>query len=315
MAEDVDSWCASCLVCAAHNQGKPGRTKLCRPDAPKGPWEALQMDFIGPLPSAKGGYRYCLVVIDKFSKWVDVIPTRNNCARTVARVLANQIIPLFGAPFQIESDQGSHFTGQVMKDMFNMLNIKQRFHIPYRPQSSGMVERVNRTIKEHIAKHIAQHKNQWTDALPTVLTVLRATPSKATGISPHELMTGRVMKLPIDPEISPEDLGPLTVAKQQTVLLQLQERLKVLYAQATLKQQQSDLNNDARFNPTAENRFTEGDMVMIRVFVKQSAFTPRWHGPYEIKAICNSCVAVTMRAKLRWYHMTQCKLFKGPPDK
>lgn len=141
MAEDVGSWCASCLVCAAHNQGKPGRTKLCRPNAPKDPWEALQMDFIGPLPSAKGGYRYCLV-IDKFSKWVDVIPTRNNSARTVARVLANQIIPLFGAPLQIESDQGSHFTDQVMKDMFNILNIKQRFHIPYRPQSSGMVERL-----------------------------------------------------------------------------------------------------------------------------------------------------------------------------
>lgn len=266
------------------------------------------------FPVPKGGYHYCLVVIDKFSKWVDVIPTRNNSARTVARVLANQIIPLFRAPLQIESDRGSHFTGQVMKDMFNMLNIKQRCHIPYRPQSSGMVERVNRTIKEHIAKHIAQHTNLWTDALPTVLTVLRATPSKATGISPHVLMT-RVMKLPIDPEISPEDLGPLTVAKQQTVLLQLQERLKVLYAQATLKQQRSNLNNDARFNPTAENRFTEGDMVMIRVFVKQSAFTPRWHGPYEVKAICNSCVAVTMRAKLRWYHMTQCNLFKGPPDK
>lgn len=54
MAEDVDSWRASCLVCAAHNQGKPGRTKLCRPNAPKGPWEALEMDFLGPLPSAKG---------------------------------------------------------------------------------------------------------------------------------------------------------------------------------------------------------------------------------------------------------------------
>lgn len=149
MAEDVDSWCASCLVCAAHNQGKPGRTKLCRPNAPKGPWEALQMDFSGPLPSAKGGYRYCLVVIDKFSKWVDAIPTRNNSTRTVARVLANQIFPLFALVRFNLKRCSSHFTGQVMKDMFN---IKQRFHIPYRPQSSGMVEWVNRTIKEHIAK-------------------------------------------------------------------------------------------------------------------------------------------------------------------
>ncbi len=126
----------------------------------------------------RGGYRYCLVIIDKFSKWVEAIPTRNNSANTVARVVANQILPLWGAPIQIESDQGTHFTGQVMKQICQMLNIKQRFHIPYRPQSSGMVERANRTIKESISKQVAQHKNQWIDALPTVLTILRATPSK-----------------------------------------------------------------------------------------------------------------------------------------
>ncbi len=238
-------------------------------------------------------------------------PRRNNSANTVARVVANQILPLWGAPIQIESDQGTHFTGQVMKQICQMLNIKQRFHIPYRPQSSGMVERANRTIKESISKQVAQHKNQWIDALPTVLTILRATPSKATGISPFELMTGRVMKLPIDPEIAPADLGPLVVATQQSVLKQLRERLEVLHASAALKQQQSDLTNDTQFNPTSEVKFSEGDMVMVRVFVKQGAFTPRWHGPYEVKAICNSCVATTVKGKLRWYHMSQCKSFKS----
>ncbi len=265
MASDIQRWCDTCIVCATINQGKPGRTKLCRPEPPKGPWELLQLDFIGPLTSAKGGYRYCLVIIDKFSKWVEAIPTRNNSANTVARVVANQILPLWGAPIQIESDQGTHFTGQVMKQICQMLNIKQRFHIPYRPQSSGMVERANRTIKESISKQVAQHKNQWIDALPTVLTILRATPSKATGISPFELMTGRVMKLPIDPEIAPADLGPLVVATQQSVLKQLRERLEVLHARAALKQQQSDLTNDTQFNPTSVVKFSEGDMVMVRV--------------------------------------------------
>ena len=298
-------------MCAAVNQGRPGRANLRRPDPPKGPWEFLQFNFIGPLPSARGGYQYCLVIIDKFSKWVEVVPMRNNTANTVARVLANQIIPLWGAPMQIESDQGTNFTGQVTKDLCKMLNIKQKFHVPYRPQSSGMVERVNRTIKEGIAKQMAQHQNRWTEALPTVLTVLRATPSKATEVSPYELMTGRVMRLPIDPEVTPADLGPLVVAKQHVVLKQVQERLKVLQTQAALKQQQADLHNDAQFNPTSETTFSAGDLVMVRVFVKQNTFSPRWHGPYEVKAICNSCIAVTIRGKLRWYHMTQCKLFKG----
>ena len=121
------------------------------------------------------------------------------------------------------------------------------------------------------------------------------------------------MKLPIDPEIAPSDLGPLTVAKQQTVLVQLQERLKVLYAHATLKQQQSDLVNDTQFNPNSEVQFADGEMV--RVFVKESAFAPRWHGPYEIKAVCNICLAVTIKGKLRWYHMAQCKKFKQSASK
>ncbi len=43
---------------------------------------------------------------------------------------------------------------------------------------------------------------------------------------------------------------------------------------AALKQQQSDLTNDTQFNPTSEVKFSEGDMVMVRVFVKQGAFTP-----------------------------------------
>ncbi|KAJ8269717.1 hypothetical protein COCON_G00123240 [Conger conger] len=126
-----------------------------------------------------------------------------------------------------------------------------------------MVERVNRTIKEGIAKQIAQHQNKWTEALPTVLTILRATPSRATGLSPYELMTGRLMRLPIDPEVPSSDLGPLVLAKQQGVLEQLKERLKVLHAQAALKQQQADMRNDAQFNPTSEIKFTEGDMVMV----------------------------------------------------
>ena len=279
-----------------------------KPDPPKGPWEFLQVDFIGPLPSARGGYRYCLVIIDTFSEWVEAIPTCNNTATTVARVLANQIIPHWGAPMQIESDQrfSTNFTGQVTKSVCKMLNIVQKFHVPYRPQSSGMVERVNRTIKEGIAKQMAQHQNRWTEALPTVLTILRATPSKATGVSPYELMTGRVMRLPIDPEISPADLGPLVLAKQQGVLEQLRKWLKVFHAQAALKQHQADLQNDAQFNPTSEITFAEGDMVMISVLVKQNAFAPRWHGPYEVKAVCHSCIAVGTQN-----HMNQCKLFKG----
>lgn len=52
MASDIERWCDTWIVCATINHGRPGQTKLCRPDPPKGPWELLQLDFIGPLLSA-----------------------------------------------------------------------------------------------------------------------------------------------------------------------------------------------------------------------------------------------------------------------
>lgn len=119
------------------------------------------------------------------------------------------------------------------------------------------------------------------------------------------------MKLPIDPEVDPGNLGPLMQATQQTVLNQLQERLKVLNSQASLRQQQTDRANDILHNPIAETKFSEGDLVMVKVFVKENVFAPRWHGPYQVKAVCNNCLAVQTRGKMRWYHMAQCKTFRG----
>ncbi len=52
-----------------------------------------------------------------------------------------------GIPDCIDSDQGTHFTGQVVKEVSRMLKIKWNLHCPYRPQASGQVERSNRTIQ------------------------------------------------------------------------------------------------------------------------------------------------------------------------
>ena len=153
MLTDIEQWCSSCIVCVPVNQGRPGPTNSRRPDPPREPWESLQLRFnLFRSPVRGGRYRYCLVIIDTFSKWVEVIPTCNNTVNTVARVLANQIILLWGVTMQIESDQGTHFTSQITQQCCKMLHIKQIYHVPYRPQSSGMVERVNRTIKKGIAK-------------------------------------------------------------------------------------------------------------------------------------------------------------------
>ena len=46
----------------------------------------------------------------------------------------------------------------------------------YRPQSSGMVEQSNGTLKEILSKWIIETDCFWVDLLPTALLRLRMTP-------------------------------------------------------------------------------------------------------------------------------------------
>ncbi len=71
------------------------------------------------------------------SRWVEAYPTGRATAAHTAKCLVTDFIPRWGLPDCIDSDQGSHFTGQVVKEVSRMLKIKWNLHCPYRPQASG----------------------------------------------------------------------------------------------------------------------------------------------------------------------------------
>ena len=75
------------------------------------PFAALQIDFID-FPSALG-YSHCLVIVCMFSGWTECYPTRHADATTVVKKLITEVIPRFGIPLWIESDQGTHFTAEI----------------------------------------------------------------------------------------------------------------------------------------------------------------------------------------------------------
>jgi len=96
-----------------------------------------------------------------------------------------------------------------VKSVFQLMGIKQKFHIPYHPQSSGMVERMNRTLKNALAKAMHESGKRWTEVLPIILMKLRATTNRTTGLTPYELMTGRAMQLPENIITGGADVDPL----------------------------------------------------------------------------------------------------------
>ena len=60
--------------------------------------------------------------------------------------------PRFELPNVIGSNNGPTFVSQVSQLVAKLLGIDLKLHCAYRPQSSGQVERMNRTIKEILTK-------------------------------------------------------------------------------------------------------------------------------------------------------------------
>ena len=114
------------------------------------PRQDWQIDFTH-MPRHQA-YRYLLVLVDTFSGWVEAFPTARETAAAVAEVLTAHLIPRFGLPNSLQSDNGPAFISQISQQVAVALGIDWHLHIPYRPQSSGKVEQVNGIIKTHLTK-------------------------------------------------------------------------------------------------------------------------------------------------------------------
>ena len=79
----------------------------------------------------------------------------------------------FGVPLSLYSDQGHNFESAVFSEMCSLLGIKKRT-IPLHPQSDGMVERFNRTLKAQLSKFVSDHQGDWDQHVPLLMAYLTA---------------------------------------------------------------------------------------------------------------------------------------------
>ena len=73
------------------------------------------VDLVGPFPQSEYGNFYIMVMIEHFSKWVEVvaIPTKESCG--TVRVFQQYDLCRYGAPASVLTDQGTVFTGKCQE--------------------------------------------------------------------------------------------------------------------------------------------------------------------------------------------------------
>lgn len=143
------------------------------------------------MPTQKGNLKYFLLIVDKFSGWVKALPITGETAKITARMLVNNWICRFGLPATIFSDQGPAFTSELTRELAKILGIQWKLHIPYHPQSAGVVERMNRAIKDKLKKATQSTLKDWLTHLMAVLFQIRTTPNSRNCLSPFEILMGK----------------------------------------------------------------------------------------------------------------------------
>ncbi|NWZ02308.1 TF28 protein, partial [Loxia curvirostra] len=177
-----------CVICQKINQ------KVMRKIEPGGrelalrPFQNIQIDFT-EMPPVQG-YKHLLVIVDHLTHWIEAFPTKKETAEVVAKKILEEIIPRYGLVNIIDSDRGPHFAAQALQQVIEALGIKWRLHTPWHPQSSGRVERMNKTLKNVLTKLISETKLNWLKCLPLALLRIRTRPRADIGVSPYEMMFG-----------------------------------------------------------------------------------------------------------------------------
>ena len=251
------------------------------------PMDRLGIDILGPLPQTTQGNRCLLVIVDYFTRWVEVFPLPDQTAKTIAHSLVHEFVCRFGAPLEIHTDQGRNFESSLFREVCRLLDIYKTRTTPYHPSSNGLVERFNRTLAALIRSYLDRHTSDWDIHIPLLTCAYRSTVHPSTGFTPNYLMLGREITMPVDlafPQVT------RSIGSVPEYVEQLQEKLSSCYSLA-----RENLKSAAeRQRKTHDTRITQkhyknGQAVLKRNHQGHKLSKP-WVGPYIIHKSLSDCL-------------------------
>ena len=155
------------------------------------PFETIAMDFIMKLPQP-GEYDTILTITDTdCSKASIFIPCYKAIdLEGVALLYVNHVIPHYGIPWKIISDQDIWFVLKFLSELCCLLNIKQNISTAYHPQTDGASKRTNQMLEQYLCIFCGSQQNNWHTWLPLAQYTKNSWPSATTKKTLFDLLIG-----------------------------------------------------------------------------------------------------------------------------
>ena len=280
--KDVADYCRSCAECQKSCDQKVRRAPLVSLPIIGEPFERIAMDIVGPLPRSRAGNRFILVVCDYATRYPEAIPLRTIDAETIAEELV-KLFSRVGIPKEILTDQGSNFVSQLLTEIYRLLHIHPIRTTPYHPQTDGLVERFNKTLKSLLRKAAVDVGKDWDKLLPYLLFAYREVPQASTGFSPFELLYGRAVRGPLDVLREAWQADRRSSESVVSHVLAMREKLARMTDLVRENLTQAQQQQKHWYDRTAREReFQVGDQVLVLLPTDANKLLARWQGPYRV---------------------------------
>eukprot|EP00253_Pinus_taeda_P020690 PITA_20690 len=135
--QDVRRYISQCDRCQRMGKPTPRDEMPLQPQVTLEIFEKWGMDFVGLINPPSRQRSYIIVCTDYLTKWAETKAIKAVTEEKVAEFLRENIFYKFGYPRELVTDQGSHFTSNLIEDLLTHHKIKHRTSTPYHPQANG----------------------------------------------------------------------------------------------------------------------------------------------------------------------------------
>ena len=313
---DVKNHCRTCAECQKTAPKGVSKAPMIPLPIIEVPFKRIAMDIVGPLPRSSSGKRFILVICDYATRYPEAVALRSIDANAIAEELL-KVFARVGVPEEILTDQGTNFTSQLLAEVYRLLQVKPIRTTPYHPQTDGLVERFNATLKAMLRKTANEEGKDWDQLLPYLLFAYREVPQASTGFSPFELVYGHHVRGPLDILKHSWEASKKSTDSVVSYVLTIQERLSKLRELVTENLEDARKTQKCWYDQNARTReFYSGDQVLVLLPTSTNKLLAEWSGPYpilrQISPVNYEVEMTDRRKKKRIFHVNMLRQWHAP---
>jgi len=279
MDEDVKEYVKHCVVCQKNSKYSNKKAITAYHIESTEPFQRLCIDTMGPLPMDKCKNKYIIVIIDIFTRYVELFACKNVTAVEAANCLVS-IFGRYGIPESILSDKGSQYVNQVIDKLLSICEVKHNTTVPYRHEGNGIVERVNHEVMNHLRNIIYDNNvyDTWSNYLPCVQYVVNTYQHSTIGCTPMQLVYGSKLT---------EHRGLVRQFRQSSegdmgeYITELDKSLETISESSRHFREEHQKKLDSSIDKYTMV-YNIGDRVLIKCVGIQDKLKPKWEGPYIV---------------------------------